>query len=112
MFKRAKDGTCLGELVRMAIPLCHAAQDQCPRTGPGRPPEYEDRQIAALIMVAMLKKRKSKSSQWRFIEQHQQELCSWLDLERLPARSTYFRRYPAAHRLFEQAIVLQGRKAL
>jgi hypothetical protein len=63
-------------------------------------------------MIATLKKRKSKSSQYRFLQQHQQELRYWLDLQSLPVRSTYCRRYQAAHRLFEQAIVLQGRKAL
>lgn len=38
---RAMDGTCLAKLVRMAIPLCCAAQAQCPRVGPGRSESFE-----------------------------------------------------------------------
>jgi len=112
MSKRAKAGTCLGTLTRMAVPLCQAAQRQCPRTGPGRPPEFEDWQMAALIMVAVLHKRKSKSSQFHFLEQHQERLVGLLKLRRFPGRSTYFERYRSAHRLFQAAIALQGRKAL
>ena len=55
---RATDGTCLAKLVRMAIPLCRTAQSQCPRTGPGRPPDFDDWKMAILIMAAILKNRK------------------------------------------------------
>lgn len=112
MSRRATQCTSLGELIQMAIPLCQAAQQQCPRTGPGRPVEFEDWQMAALIMTAILKKRKSKSSQYSFLSQHRQDLCLLLNLEHLPARSTYFDRYRKAHRLFAVAIRLQGQKAL
>jgi len=112
MFTRATDGTCLGELIDLAIPLCQAAAQRCPRTGPGRPPDYADWQIAALIMVSVLKKRKSKSSQHRFLVQNQQTLCDRLTLDCLPVRSTYFDRYKTAHAIFREAIALQGRKAL
>lgn len=106
------EGTCLAALVRMAIALCRAAERACPRTGPGRPPEYEAWKIAVLIMAAVLKKRKSKSAQYRFLDEHRRELMGWLGLKRFPARSTYFDRYRRAHRLFEVAIRLQGEKAI
>ena len=116
MFRRAMEGTCLGELVSLAIPLCQAAatllQAQCPRTGPGRIPQYQQWQIAVLIMIGVLKKRKTKSSQHRFLEQNREAVCRVLQLERLPARSTYFDRYSTGHRLFQIAIELQGRQAL
>jgi len=63
-------------------------------------------------MICVLKKKKTKSSQYRFLTQNQQAVCQTLKLKRLPARSTYFTRYSTAHRLFQIAIELQGRKAL
>ena len=112
MRARAKESTCLATLVRMAIPLCRAAERQCPRTGPGRPPDFADWVMAVLIMTAVLKKKKSKSAQYRFLWEHRCEFMDWLDLENFPSRSTYFDRYRRAHRLFEAAIRLQGEKAV
>ena len=112
MFRRATEGTCLAELVQMGIPICRAAQRHRPRTGPGRPPDYDDWMTTVMIMVAVLKKRKTKSAQYRFLWSHQQALRRWLHLDRFPARSTSFDRYRHAHRLDQAAIRLQGRKAL
>jgi len=96
----------------MAGPLLRAAQRQCSRTGPGRTHDYHDWQIAALILIAILHRRKSKSAQYRFLLQRRAALQQWLDLTDFPARSTYFARYRQAHRLFRQAIGLQGTKAI
>lgn len=112
MSRRAREGTGWAALVRMATALCRAAERACPRTGPGRPPDYEAGKIAVLIMVAVLKKRKSKSAQYRFLDEHRGELLGVLGLKRFPARSTYFDRYRRAHRLFEVAIRRQGEKAI
>src|SRR5579872_230784 len=112
MGTRAKGGTCLATLVRMAIPLCQQAERQCPRTGPGKPPDYPDWMMAVLIMVAVLERKKTKSSQYRFLSEHRRDLQSWLGLTRWPVRSTYFERYRQAHRLFRGAITLQGQKAI
>jgi len=112
MSRRATDGTCLETLVRMAIPLCQAAQCQCPRTGPGRKPEFEDWKMAVLIMVAILNRRKSKSAQYRWVSEHRVEVLRWLPLQRLPARSTFFDRYRRVHRLYQAAIELQGRQTI
>jgi hypothetical protein len=65
-----------------------------------------------MIMAATMKRRKSKSAQYRFLHERRRKLKRWLGLKRFPARSTYFARYAQAHRLFEAAIVLQGRQAL
>ena len=112
MSKRAMEGTRLATLVRMAIPLCRAAERACPRRGPGCPPDYKDWMIAVLIMIAVLKRRKSKSAQYRYLDEHRRELRRWLGLRRFPARSTYFERYCRAHRLFGVAIRLQGRRGI
>lgn len=112
MARRATEGRRLAELVGMAIPLCQAAQRQCPRAGPGKPPDYPDWQIAVLIMVAILKKRKTKSAQYRWLREHFRLLQPWLGMKQLPARSTYFDRYRRAYHLFEVAIRLQGAKLL
>ena len=112
MGKRAKAGTCLASLVKMAVPLCQQAERECPRTGPGRKPEIPDWVLTVLIMVTMLKRKKSKSAQYRFINEHRRELMMWMGTNRFPARSTYFDRYRRAWRLFEHAIKLQGEKAM
>lgn len=112
MGKRATVGTCLASLVKMAMPLCQQAERECPRTGPGRKPEIADRVLAVLIMVAVLKRKKSKSAQYRFLDEHRRELAELLGADRFPARSTYFDRYRRAHHLFAQAIKLQGERAI
>ena len=112
MSERAKEGTCLPALARMAIPQCRAAEQACPRTGPGRPPDYEGWKIAVLIAVAVLTKRKSKSAQYRYLHEHRRMLMKLLGLTSFPSRTTYFDRYRGAHRLFEVAIRLQGKKAI
>jgi hypothetical protein len=96
----------------MASPLLRAAQRECPRTGPGRQPDYQDWQIAALILIAILHRRKSKSAQYRFLHERRAALQQALKLTDFLARSTYFDRYRPAHQLFRQAIGLQGAKAL
>lgn len=67
MGKRATVGTCLASLVKMAVPLCQQAERECPRTGPGRKPEIADWVLAVLIMVAVMKRKKSESAQYRFL---------------------------------------------
>ena len=112
MAPRVLPDACLERLVSMACPLLQAAQREGPGRGPGRPPEFQDWQIAALILVAVLHRRKSKSAQYRFLLQRHAALQRWLHLNGFPARSTYFTRYRQAHRLFQRAIGLQGAKAL
>jgi hypothetical protein len=96
----------------MAVKLCQKAEQACPRTGPGRPPEYPDWLLAVLIMVCVLKRRKTKSAQYRFLDQHRQLLLAELDRKRLPSRATYFARYKRVHPIFRMAIRLQGEQAL
>lgn len=112
MGRRAKAATCLQALVKLAIPLCQEAERQCPRTGPGRPPEIPDWVLAVLIMVGVLKRRKAKSAQYRFLAGHRRDLQIWLGTRKFPARSTYFDRYRQAQRLYEVAIRLQGQQAI
>jgi hypothetical protein len=109
---RARDGTCLAGLVKMAIVVCRAAQRHCTRTGSGRPPTFEDWQIAVLILIAVLNRRKSKSAQYRFLNERRTAIQSWLLLAEFPTRSTYFLRYRAARRLLEKAVWVQGMQAL
>jgi hypothetical protein len=59
-------------------------------------------------MVAVLKRRKAKSAQYR---EHRRRLAEWLGRGGFPARSTYFHRYRRAQRLFHAAIRLQGGQA-
>jgi hypothetical protein len=68
--------------------------------------------MAILIMMAILKNRKSKSAQYRFLHEHRRKLRRWLELDRFPSHGTYFGRYARAHRLFQVAIRLQGLQAM
>lgn len=102
----------MAALLQMAMPLCRAAERQCPRTGPGHPPDYRDWQVATLIIVGVLAGRKSKTGQYRYLTQQRARLQATLGLRRWPARSTFFDRYRRVHRLVQVAIQLQGRQAL
>lgn len=108
----APDGACLVDLVRMAIPLCKDAAREYPREGPGRPPVFDHWQIAVLILLAVVHRRKSKSAQYRFLHNRQPQIKRWLKMSGFPARSTYFSRYRQAYRLFESAVRLQGLQAV
>jgi len=98
----------LHTLVKMAIPICQRAEREHPRAGPGRPPEIPEWVMLVLVTVAMLKNRRNKSAQYRFLEQHRAELLRWIGTKRFPSRSTYCERYRRAHRLFKVAVRLQG----
>lgn len=112
MGQRAKAGARLASLVKMAVPLCRRVERECPRTGPGCKPTIPDWVLAVLIMVVVLKRKKSKSAQYRFLVEHRGELQAWLGTDQFPSRSTYFDRYRRAHRLFQQAIKRQGEVAV
>jgi hypothetical protein len=108
----AKEGTILAQLVAVAIPALRAAEREVPRRGPGAPLAYPDWKMAGLIMVAVLVRRKSKSAQYRYLEEHRDAVMRWLALRRFPARSTYFARYGQTRALFEKAVALQGQRLL
>lgn len=112
MGRRAKAGTCLQALVKMAVPLLREAERRCPRTGPGAKPDIPDWLIGTLIMVAVLNRKKSKSAQFRFLSENRRQLASAMGSDDFPSRSTFFRRYKRAHRLFRAAIKIQGEKAI
>ena len=98
----------LHALVKLAIPICKIAERRHPRSGPGRPPEIPDWVMLVLITVALLKIRRNKSAQYRFLDQHRAELMRWIGTQRFPSRSTYCERYRRIHRLFRVAVRLQG----
>lgn len=111
MGSRVLSRASLSELVAMAKPLLQQAEQECPRKGPGRPPTYPDWLLGALIMVATLKRKKSKSAQYRFVKQNSSELREALG-HALPGRTVFHDRYRRAHRLFAIGIKLQGRQAI
>lgn len=112
MGRQAKAGQCLKRLVIMAVPVLQAAERQCPRKGRGAKPKIPDWLIAALIMYSVLKKKKTKSAQYRFLRQQRSEIAPWLGDRRFPSRATYFRRYRRAHGFFRVAVRLQGQRAI
>jgi len=98
----------------MAVPLLREAERRSPRTGPGAKPEIPDWLIGVLIMVAILKRKKSKSSQFRFLSEQENRLqiARETGCRQFPSRSTFFRRYRRAYQLFRAAIRLQGETAI
>jgi hypothetical protein len=112
MGRRALALLPLQALVKLAVPLLRRAQHESTRSGPGRPPVIPDWVLGTLIMVAVLKKKKTKSAQYTFLSAHRKELSAWLGNDAFPCRSTYFARYRTAHRLFQAALRLQGLAAI
>lgn len=114
MGKRVTTDTCLQTLVKMAVPLLREAERQCPRTGPGAKPDIPDWFIGLLVMIAVLKRKKSKSAQFRFVtdEPNRRLIAGEAGWDGFPSRSTFFRRYRRAYQLFRTAIKLQGEKAV
>jgi len=112
MGKRAREGTYLGSLVRMAVPILKAAERQCPRTGPGARPDIPDWVMAGLIMIATMQKKKSKAAQHRFLVERRRQIANWLGSKAFPSRATYYRRYRSAHKFFRAAVRVQGERAL
>lgn len=117
MCRFARDGRHLADLVSEAAAVCRAADDSLPKVRrPGRPDTYGQWQVASLIFIAVAHRCKSKSSQYRFLAQHRDQLGPLLrgalSLDALPSRATYMRRYKRAHAVFRQAIKVGGRRAL
>jgi len=112
MGKRAKDGALLEEIVSLAVPVCQQAEQSCPRGGPGRRPEIPDWVLAVMIMICVSLRKKTKAAQFTWWTQHAADFARWLPGQRLPSRSTFYDRYRRTHRLFRQAIRLQGEQAV
>jgi hypothetical protein len=112
MGRRADPDVDFQTLVRLALPHLHEAERVDPRSGRGDKPDIPDWRIAGLIMIAVLRKKKSKSAQYRFLTERRADLADWLGAGPFPSRATYFRRYRRAHRLYRTAIRLQGERAI
>src|SRR5919107_1107459 len=112
MGRRTEPDVDLRTLLQLAVPLLREAERVDPRTGRGDKPDIPDWLIAGLIMAAVLRKKKSKSAQYRFLCDRRAELAGGLGDDRLPSRATYFRRYRRAHRLYRAAVRLQGERAI
>jgi len=112
MGKRALARLPLQALVELAVPLLKRAERESLRVGPGRPPVIPDWVLGVLIMVAVLKQKKSKSAQYAFLHEHRALLSKWMGADDFPGRTTYFERYRRAHRLFEKAVRIQGEQAI
>lgn len=114
MASRAKDGASLEALIRLAIPVLKDTERQYPRTGRGAKPQIPDWFMGLLIMIAVLKRKKSKSAQFRFlsVSGHRQAILNLSGQTWFPSRTTFFDRYRRAQALFQKAIEVQGRRAV
>lgn len=112
MSRRAMEGRMLSRLLRHAMVVCIQAEAKFPRTGPGRKPEIADWVIATMITLSIARQKKSKSSQYRYLHSNRQLILRQLGVDRFPCRSTFFARYRRASRIFQYAILCQGRMAI
>lgn len=69
MGQRTKAGTLASKLVALALTLRKRDERDCLRAGRGDRPDIPDRLMVALIMVSLLHKKKTKSRQFRFLQQ-------------------------------------------
>jgi hypothetical protein len=111
---RAKAGAVLSALVKMAVPLLQEAERQCPRTGPGAKPNVPDWLVGVWIMVAVLKLKKTKSAQFRFLSDkgNRGQIVEAVGRDDFLSRSGYFRRYRRAYELYRVAVRLQAERAI
>lgn len=116
MYRFARDGGHLANLIGQAAVVARAAASRpVGRRAAGRPCTFATWQIAVLIFVAVARRCKTKSSQYRFLCQHWQTLgplLSRVGVAELPGRATYMRRYGPAWPLYEKMIEIGGRRAL
>lgn len=112
MRSRARDGALLDELVKIGSDYCQRAERLHPRIGPGRPPDIPDWVLAVMVMVAVMLRKKSKSSQYVWWKNHRVEFAAWFVGQRFPGRSTFFDRYRRCRQVLQHAIVLQGQAAV
>jgi hypothetical protein len=110
----ATEGPHLPALLALAVPLLQKAQELCPRTGPGAKPKVPDWLIGALIMLAVMHRKKSKSAQFRFLSQPTIRglLAAAVAEHGWPTRSMFFRRYRRSSYLLQAAVRLQGERAV
>lgn len=111
MGKRAKADKLLSELVKLAIPMLQQAERETKR-GRGARPVFPDWVMAAMIMIVVLKKKKSKTAQFRYLSERRGDIAQWLDCLKFPSRASYDRRYRRAHQIYTTAIRLQGEQAI
>ena len=89
MIATAMEGGHLHALVRMILPVVQAAEPPNQRRR-GAPVSYTQWQMAAMVLVGILSRRKSKSAQYRYLTERCADLMALLKLVQWPSRSTYF----------------------
>lgn len=111
MGKQAKTDKRLSDLVKLAIPMLQQAERETKR-GRGARPVIPDWAMAGMIMIVVLKKKKSKAAQFRYLSERHRAIAQWLDCPKFPSRASYYRRYRRPHQIYTTAILLQGEQAI
>lgn len=111
MSRRAREGTALVQVARIALRFCRQVGEPH-MVHRGRPLAIPTWVIAVMIIVAILQRRKTKSSQWAFWRERPSLWAEVFPHSSLPARSTFFHRYRRCHELLEKALKQGGREAI
>ena len=107
----AKEGITAA-LISMTVRVVQAIEKRNPRSGPGRPPEIPDWFLAAMIVVAIARHKKSKAAQFRFWLANRDLLADYQGEWRFPSKSTFYERYRRIDKIFRQAIDVNSQRAI
>ena len=88
MGKTHKGDECLRALVRLVLPVFKRAEKENPRTGRGDKPQVPDWFMGVLIMIAVLKKKKRKSAQYRYLLENRQQIAGQPAAEHEPGKAS------------------------
>jgi len=108
-----KDGVWVEQCVANISRACrHAAQRCCPRKGPGRRPEVPDWLVAAMVVIGVLHRKKTRDAQYVFWQAHAAQFQSCFPGQRLLSRSQFYVRARSVAALLQMVIQQLGAHAV
>jgi hypothetical protein len=112
MLLRAKEGAPLDRCVAIAAAACQQAERERPRSGPGRKPDVPDWVVAAMVVVGVMHRKKTRAAQYAFWQSRTEQFAAWFPNERLLSRSQFYDRARQATPLLRTAIKRLGAHAV
>ena len=115
MAKSQCDQTTIQSLIQLATPVLIQTQKEYDamtkeekKKKRGRKFQIPDWVIALLIMIVLLKKKKTKTAQFTYLSENRSWIEPLLQGEAMPKRTAYFDRYRKAYEFLQKAIHVQG----
>jgi hypothetical protein len=108
----AKDGASLDQCVAIVSSACKQAEQECPRTGPGRKPDVPDWIVAMMVVVGVMHLKKTRAAQHAFWLAREQQFANWFPGQRILSRSQFHERARRLESLLSVAIKRSGAHAV